>query len=88
MQLFVGTKIVKARPMTRGEYNDYRGWNLPENENGEDEGYLVEYTDADNSNVQGHKGYVTWTPKKPFEMAYRAIDTHSIEAIVDFYENG
>ena len=35
-------KVVKATPMNRLEYNNYRGWVLPENENGSDEGYLVE----------------------------------------------
>ena len=31
-------KVVKASPMNRLEYNNYRGWVLPENENGSDEG--------------------------------------------------
>ena len=29
--------------MTRLEYNQFRGWELPADENGADEGYLVEY---------------------------------------------
>lgn len=28
MQQYVGTKIIKAEPMTRGEYNQYRGWQM------------------------------------------------------------
>ena len=31
-------KVVKAIEMTRAEYNIYRGWELPENECGDDEG--------------------------------------------------
>ena len=41
------TKAVNAKPMMRQEYNDFRGWQLPENENGADEGYLVEYQDGE-----------------------------------------
>ena len=29
--------------MTRLEYNQFRGWTLPENEDGEDKGYLVNF---------------------------------------------
>lgn len=87
MKLFVGTKIIKACPMTRGAYNEYRGWKIPADENPDDAGYLVEYTDSDNSNMEGHKGYVTWTPEKPFEMAYREIDENSLNAIVDYRLN-
>lgn len=41
MKKYIRTNIVEAKPMTRGEYNDYRGWTLPADENGEDAGYLV-----------------------------------------------
>ena len=30
MTAFVGTKSVLAVPMTRGDYNEYRGWKIPE----------------------------------------------------------
>ena len=43
-------KVVKAIEMTRAEYNIYRGWELPKNECGDDEGYLVEYIDSPNKN--------------------------------------
>lgn len=59
--MYIGTKMIEAKPMNRGEYNKYRGWNLPEGENPEDEGYLVKYQD----------GYESWSPKKQFEEAYR-----------------
>ena len=41
MDTFIGTKMVNATPMTRAQYNDFRGWQLPADENGADEGYLV-----------------------------------------------
>lgn len=71
MKHYIGTKAVKARPMTRGEYNAYRGWTLPANENGADEGYLVEYTDGGKPNHPDHEGYISWSPKEQFEKAYR-----------------
>jgi hypothetical protein len=69
---FIGTKIVIALAMTRAIYNEYRGWSLPANEDGNDEGYLVEYTDGGKPNVAGHAGYVSWSPKEQFDGAYRS----------------
>lgn len=61
MKKYIGTKMIEAREMNRGDYNKYRGWTIPENENPEDEGYLVKYSD----------GYESWSPKKQFEEAYK-----------------
>ena len=61
MKKYAGTKMIEARPINRGDYNKYRGWTMPENENPADEGYLVKYSD----------GYESWSPKKQFEEAYR-----------------
>ena len=52
MQKYIGTKQIEARPMTRGDYNNYRGWQIPAEENPADEGYLVRYSD----------GYESWSP--------------------------
>lgn len=70
MNLFVGTKLIKARPMTRGEYNIYRGWRLPAGELGSDPGYLVEYLDGGPTTHPKHDGYISWSPKDVFEKAY------------------
>jgi len=69
-QHYIGTKNIKAQPMTRFEYNDYRGWALPVDENGNDEGYLVEYLDGGASNHPSHAGYISWSPKAQFDAAY------------------
>ena len=45
MKKYVGTKVVEARQMTRGAYNKFRGWQIPADENPEDAGYLVKYSD-------------------------------------------
>lgn len=71
MNRYIGTKIIQATPMTRQAYNDFRGWMLPADENGADDGYLVEYLDGGKPNVPTHAGYVSWSPKEQFEGAYR-----------------
>jgi hypothetical protein len=71
MTQYIGTKRVIGMPMNRADYNVYRGWELPANENGADEGYLVEYTDGGAGNDPRHQGYISWSPKKQFDDAYR-----------------
>lgn len=68
---YIGTKIIGATPMSRLAYNVYRGWDLPANENGADEGYLVEYQDGGTPNHPLHAGYISWSPREQFEKAYR-----------------
>ena len=57
--------------MTRLDYNIFRGWVLPDNEDGSDEGYLVEYVDGGKANTEEYDGYVSWSPKDVFERAYK-----------------
>ena len=73
MTAHAGHKFLKSTPMTRGEYNEFRGWKVPENENPDDDGFLVEYEpDGVNPpNVPGFDGYVSWSPEKVFTEAYR-----------------
>lgn len=73
MTRHIGTKIVDAKPMTRAVYNQLRGWDLPADENGDDEGYLVQYTDGGKPNFAGFEGYVSWSPKEQFDQAYRPL---------------
>ena len=73
MKTYIGTKVVKLLPMTRGEYNDYRGWAYPEGEDQSARGYLVEYTDGGKPNDDRHKGYISWSPKEQADKAYREL---------------
>jgi hypothetical protein len=70
MERFLGTQEIKAISMNRQDYNDYRGWKLPTDEDGADEGYLVEYTDGGKPNHHNHAGYITWKAKELFEHIY------------------
>jgi len=71
MKQYIGTKIVNMEPMTRAEYNIFRGWQLPPDENGNDAGYLVEYTDGGKPNTAHYAGYVSWSPKEQADAAYQ-----------------
>lgn len=70
---YEGTKRLHAQPMTRGEYNAYRGWENPADENPADDGYLVEYQDGGKANDPRHAGYISWSPKDVFERSYKEL---------------
>jgi hypothetical protein len=74
MQLYRGTKTLRAKPMNRGDYCDFRDWPVPSDENPKDEGYLVEYLDGGKSNTDDYEGYVSWSPKDIFERTYKPIN--------------
>lgn len=71
MVAYIGTKSILATPMSRGEYCEYRGWNIPEGEDPNEPVYLVEYTDGGKPNDERHAGYITMSPKEVFDNAYR-----------------
>lgn len=64
LQPYIGCKFIEAKPMTLGEYNEFKGWTIPENEDPENEGYLVKYSDD----------YVSWSPSEAFEKAYISLE--------------
>lgn len=74
MKRYIGVKEINATPMSRAAYNLFRGWELPKDENGEDEGYLVEYIDGGQANTATYKGYVSWSPKDVFDRAYKPTE--------------
>tara|TARA_R110002073_G_scaffold215768_1_gene376019 strand:+ start:448 stop:846 length:399 start_codon:yes stop_codon:yes gene_type:complete len=84
MKNYIGTKEVKARPMNRLDYNGYRGWGLPSDEDGEDEGYLVEYINGSGKNHQNHDGYISWSPSGVFEESYRETTTYQDRLKIEY----
>lgn len=72
MQKYIGTKQVEAKLMTRNDYNDYRGLAVSEDENPNEEGYLVKYED----------GYVSWSPKETFEKSYHIVGVRPLNDTV------
>lgn len=71
MEMYIGTKLVKSKVMNRQEYNDFRGWTLPNDEDGADEGYFVEYLNSNKDNIDN---YTSWFTKEAFEKVYKAIE--------------
>ena len=59
---YVGTKIVRAKPMTDGDFNVVFK-NMAQKGKMDNPGYLVIYED----------GYRSWSPKEVFERCYRRI---------------
>lgn len=88
MKRYIGTKIITSTPMTRAEYNLYRSWELPANENGADDGYLVEYQDGGKPNDDRHAGYISWSPKVQHEAAYRPCDAMTFGLAVEALKKG
>jgi hypothetical protein len=78
MEKYIGTKMIYADTMTRGEYNIYKGRKIPPDENPNDEGYVVKYDD----------NYVSWSPKDVFEKAYRRIDAMTFGLAIEAIKKG
>ncbi len=73
MKTYIGCELIEAKAMTRGDYNDFRGWKLQKNENPTDEGYLVKHNDS----------YVRWIPKDIFEKYYFGLASNKYELLED-----
>lgn len=76
---FVGTKKVKATPMTWGQYCELRG--IPVTQDGnpgltpQTLGYLVEYPDTEHLNDPRFDGYISWSSSKVFDESYQPAET-------------
>ena len=88
MNAYIGAKIINAKPMTRGEYNELRGWKTLPNENPAQEGYLVEHTDGFETNHPDFKGYISWRQKSVFERMYRPAQGITFGAAIEAMKMG
>ena len=75
---YIRMQMVEAEPMTRGDYNKFRGWMILEDENPADAGYKVTYPD----------GYVSWCPKAQFEEDCRPCDGMTFGMAIDAMKCG
>ena len=64
MKKYIGTKVIKAEPITMTEAQKVLGREIKP-ATVEEDGYLVEYKD----------GYKSWSPKSVFEEAYKPWET-------------
>lgn len=76
--------------MTRQEYNDYRDWKLPDDEQhlANEQGFLVEYMDGGRANHKDHVGYISWSPKDVFEQSYKPNGSFSFGDAVELLKTG
>jgi hypothetical protein len=88
MKQFIGVKLINAKPMTRADYNTLRGWELPADEDGADEGYLVEYVDGGKANHKDFAGYISWSPKDVFDRAYDPREGMSFGMAIEALKKG
>lgn len=88
MQQHIGVKLINAKPMTRLEYNELRGWSVPDDENPADDGFLVEYVDGGKANHPDFSGYISWSPKDVFERAYRPVTGMSFGLALEAMKQG
>ena len=60
-RMFIGCKIIRAYSLSKRSFESMKGneWDGSEDQ----QGYCVEYPD----------GYVSWSPRRTFEEAYRMI---------------
>jgi hypothetical protein len=63
MKKYIGFKMIEAEQMNLGDYNKFKGWTIPADENPKREGYKVKYSDD----------YISWSPKEVFEVAYMQV---------------
>lgn len=75
---YIRMQKVEAEQMTRGDYNKFRGWMIPANENPADAGYKVTHPD----------GYVSWCPKAQFEAACRPCDGMTFGMAIEEMKRG
>lgn len=75
---YIRMHMVDAEPMTRGDYNKSRGWEIPSDENPIDEGFKVVYPD----------GYVSWCPKAQFEAAARPCEGMTFGMAIEAMKRG
>lgn len=86
-KIYFGFRFLKATPMTRQAYNDYRGWQLPADEDGRDDGYLVEDVGG-KPNHPDHAGYISWITKAQFDKTYRHADGMTFGSAIEAMRQG
>ena len=77
MKKYIGTKVIKAMPMTMVEAQKVLGRQIKPATK-EDDGYLVEYKD----------GYKSWSPKSVFKAAYHEVGAMNFGEVIEALKSG
>ena len=83
MKRYVGVKIVNAKEMPLGVYNQLQGWTMSEDQDPNEQGFLVEYLNGGAPNHKDYEGYISWCPKPQFEDQNREITGLSFEQVMN-----
>lgn len=78
MNKYMGFKLIEAEPMNLGDYNTFKGWTIPADEDPKREGYKVKYSDD----------YISWSPKEEFDKAYRLINGLTFGIAIESLKKG
>lgn len=73
MKKYQASISVTAKPMSRQEYNDYRGWTVPADENPSDAGFLVRLS----------SDHESWLPEAEFNAHYFPAETHVDRMLIE-----
>ena len=87
---FAGTKFIGAsKEITKAEYCALRGWTMPENEDPNELGRMVQYDQPEGKDpTPGYDGYVSWSPKFAFDEAYRESGQMNFGHAIEAMKNG
>ena len=82
MKKYIRINYVDAEPMTRGDYNAFRGWTIPADENPNDEGYIIWYRKGTEDE------YISWCPKRQFDEVSREVEGLSFGMAIEAMKQG
>ena len=85
---YIGTKEIEALPLTKEQYNYFRGYKNPVNEDPKEKGYLVQYLDGGKPNHPDIPNYVSWSPVHVFKEAYKTNGDLSYGAALVLLKKG
>lgn len=82
LQAYVRINFVDAAPMTRGEYNKFRDRENAQNENLNEEGYILYYRKGT------PKEYIAWCPKDEFDRVSHSSDEMTFGEAIEALKQG
>ena len=88
MNKYIGTKMFNAKSMNLMDYSGFVCCELPEDQDGVNEGYLVECVGGGNPNHPDYENYISWCPKKQFESVYQTSGSMSFGHAVEMLKLG
>lgn len=89
MQQYVSkTRIIEAKEMTRYEYANLQGWDIPKEYNPDDKGYLVVNPAVSERNLEGFDGYVSWLPEQAFKEQYDNSEGMTFSQALELLKSG